>query len=465
MQKTSDVSGRTRRLLEAPVLPTLLRLALPNVVVVVVQALSGVVDAYFLGGLGPEVLAGVALVFPLWMLMVTMSNGGVGGGISSSVARALGGGRRADADGLVLQSLALALGLSGLFAAATLLGGPALYRAMGGEGEAHAAAVAYSTVVFAGAPLVWLVAAFASVLRGSGEMVVPAAVIVAGEVVHAGLAAVLVFGLGPLPGLGVVGAGLALVASYALRLAALAWYVLAGRAAVRLPAGAWRPRWAPLREILRVALPGSLNTLLTNGNVVAVTSLVGTGGVHALAGYGLASRLEYLQIPIVFGFGTALVTMVGTAVGAGDLARARRVCWVGGGIAAGTTGTVGLAAALFPGTWLGLFTDDPRVVEAGAAYLRTVGPTFGFFGLGLALYFAAQGAGRMRLALAAGAGRVAVGAGGGWAAVWWLGLGVEWVYAAVAVAFVGYGVAQGLAVGRMTAPAGQVGGVVRPARA
>jgi Na+-driven multidrug efflux pump len=137
-------------------------------------------------------------------------------------------------------------------------------------------------------------------------------------------------------------------------------------------------------------------------------SLVSPAGVYALAGYGLASRLEYLQIPIVFGFGTALVTMVGSNVGAGQMARARRVCWVGGGLAAAATGTVGLAAALFPRAWLGLFTADERVLAIGATYLHVVGPTFGFFGLGLALYFAAQAAGRMGWALAAGAG------GGGW---------------------------------------------------
>jgi Na+-driven multidrug efflux pump len=277
-------------------------------------------------------------------------------------------------------------------------------------------------------------------------MGVPAGVIVIGEMAHLGLAPLFIFGLG----LGVAGGALSLVVSYALRAAVLAGYVLTGRAAVRLPAGSRRLRAAPFREILRVALPGSLNTLLTNGNVMAITSLVSPAGVYALAGYGLAARLEYLQIPIVFGFGTALVTMVGTHVGAGELARARRVTMVGGAVAAAVTGTVGLVAAVAPGAWLGLFTADARVIEAGAAYLRIVGPAFGFFGLGLALYFAAQGAGRLWLALAAAAGRVAIGAGGGWMAVVWLGLGVEWLFAAVAAAFVGYGVAQALAVGRMT---------------
>src|SRR5207247_1081704 len=118
-------------------------------------------------------------------------------------------------------------------------------------------------------------------------------------------------------------------------------------------------------------------------------------GTFALAGYGMGVRLEYLLIPLVFGFGSALVTMVGTNFGAGQRARAGRVAWTGAAMAAGATEAIGLAAAFFPHSWLGLFTNEPAVLAAGAAYLRVVGPAYGFFGLGLALYFASQGAGRL----------------------------------------------------------------------
>src|SRR5918912_13630 len=163
-------SPRTMRLLDAPILPTLLRLAVPSVVLVVVQALSSAVDAFYLGRLGPTVLAGVALVFPVWMLMVTSSAGALGGGISSSVARALGAGRREDADGLVAHSLVLASAVGLAFSAIVLLGGPWLYRALGGDGPALAPALGYSSVIFGGALCVWWVNALASLLRGSGEM-------------------------------------------------------------------------------------------------------------------------------------------------------------------------------------------------------------------------------------------------------------------------------------------------------
>jgi len=440
------VSDRTRLLLEGPILPTLLRLALPNIVVVVVQATSSAVDAFYLGRLGSDVLAGVALVFPVWMLMVTMSAGGIGGGISSSVARALGGGRRGDANALVAHSLILSAVLSALFSAVVLLFGPRLYQSMGGQGAALSAAVAYSTVIFAGAVAIWLVNGFGSLLRGSGEMLVPAIVIVSGEVVHIALAPLLIFGLGPFPVLGVTGAGISLVTSYVLRALALGTFLFAKRAAVHWPTGRLRLRRELFWEILRVGLPGSLNTVLTNANVVAVTSLVGTSGVFALAGYGLAARLEYLQIPLVFGFGTALVTMVGTNIGAGQVQRARRVTWIGAGVAAAATGSVGVLAAIFPRAWLGLFTAEPAVLAIGETYLRIVGPTFALFGLGLALYFASQGSGHVLWTLVAGFGRMIVAVGGGWLAIHVFGAGLPWLFVTIAAAFVAFGGAQALAV-------------------
>jgi Na+-driven multidrug efflux pump len=192
-------------------------------------------------------------------------------------------------------------------------------------------------------------------------------------------------------------------------------------------------------EILRVGAPGSLNTLLTNLTVVVLTSLVGPFGGAALAGYGLGARLEYLQIPIVFGLGSALVTMVGTSVGAGNRARALRVAWAGTAMAAAVTSVIGILAALFPHAWLGLFTTDPDVLAAGSRYLRMVGPFYGFFGAGLALYFASQGAGRLLWPLTATLTRLMIAGVGGWLATRWLGGGLTELFAAMAVALMTFG--------------------------
>src|SRR5881398_1371960 len=124
--------ARTRLLLEGPIVSTLLRLATPNVLVMFVQASVGLIETYFVGKLGTEALAGVTLVFPVLMLMQMMSGGAMGGGISSAIARALGAGRRADADALALHALAIGSVFGLGFTLAVMAGGPRLYGAMGG---------------------------------------------------------------------------------------------------------------------------------------------------------------------------------------------------------------------------------------------------------------------------------------------------------------------------------------------
>src|SRR5262245_40238041 len=206
----------TRRLLEGPSAPTLLRLAAPNVVVLAVQTAINVLEAYFVGGLGTDALAGVSLVFPLIMLMQTMSAGGMGGGVASAIARALGAGRRETADALAAHALVIAAGMAAVFSGGMLLGGPALFRFMGGREGAQAAAVSYSTVIFAGAIAFWMFNILGSIVRGTGNMMLPAAVVVAGGVVVVPLSPALIYGAGPVPPLGIVGAGLAMLIYYVL---------------------------------------------------------------------------------------------------------------------------------------------------------------------------------------------------------------------------------------------------------
>src|SRR5229473_6439351 len=205
---------RTRALLEAPIAPTLLRLAVPNMLVLVAQAAAGLIETYFIGKLGTDALAGVSLVFPAVMLMQMMSAGAMGGGISSSIARALGAGRRTDADALVLHAMVIAVAFGLVFTVGLLSGGRWLYGVMGGSGAALDAALTYSNVVFCGAVLLWIFNSLANVIRGTGNMAVPAIVTCAGVAVLIPLSPCLILGWGPFPALGVAGGAFAVVAFY-----------------------------------------------------------------------------------------------------------------------------------------------------------------------------------------------------------------------------------------------------------
>lgn len=424
-------------ILDGPITPTLLRLALPTVIVLVVQTLVGVAETYFISFLGTEALAGVTLVFPVLMLMQMMSNGGIGGGVSSAVARALGANRTADAEGLVWHSIVLAIAFGALFSVTAILFGSYLYRSMGGTGASLSAALTYSGIVFAGSIPLWITALLSSALRGAGNVKVPALVIVSGAVIMLALSPPLIFGWGPFPQLGVAGGGAAVFIYYLLSALVLALYLRSSRGPLKLTVVRLERRL--FRDILVVGLPSAIGTVQVNLTVTFVTAAVGHFGADAIAGFGIASRLDYLQIPIIFGLGTAIVTMVGINMGANQAERARRVAWVGAGTAFGITQAIGILAALFPNIWMGLFTTDPDVREMGSLYLRNVAPAYGAIGLGLALYFASQGAKRVALPVLAGTVRMVVAAFLGWSAVIWFGASLDTLFKIVAVAALAYG--------------------------
>ena len=425
------------RLLSGPILATMVRLSVPNIALVGAQAAVNVAETYFVGRLGTDALAGVTLVFPMVMLMQMMSAGAMGGGISSAIARALGGHRRTDADALAWHAVLIAMVLGGGFTIAALVFGPVLYQVLGGHDASLANALEYSNIVFGGAAFVWLTNSLANVLRGSGDMRTPAVVMVAGALIMIAVSPLLIFGAGQVPGLGLRGAALALVVYYFAGCAILGWRILRGATLVSLQP--CRSSWRYFAEILKVGVPACVHAALINAAVAVTTGFVGVHGAAALAGYGIGARLEYLQIPIVFGLGATLVAMVGTNVGAGQLERARRIAWTGGLFAAAICGTIGAVVTVAPWLWAGMFTHDPEVLAIATQYFRVAGPSYGFLGLGMALYFSFQGTGRMLWPLLCVSVRILIIAAGCTLATQVFAFGLGGLFAVTAVALVAFG--------------------------
>jgi putative MATE family efflux protein len=438
------MSPRTLLLLNGPIVATLLRLAWPNILVMLAQASTGLIETFWVSRLGTDALAGMALVFPGFMMMGMLSAGAVSGGIASAVARALGAGRRADANALVLHALLINASLGVATSALFLVFGRQIYAAMGGRDGSLEAAMAYSNVVFAGNILLWLMNALASVIRGSGNMLFPSTVVCLGVALLVPLSPLLIFGLGAIPAMGIAGGGVAVVATTALTAAILGWYIFSKNSIVRFRLA--RLKTALFADILRVGGVGTLSTLQTTLTVALTTGIVGAAaGPNAVAGYGTGSRLEYLLIPLVFGLGAPMVAMVGTNIGAGQNHRALSIAMTGAALAFVACEAIGVGAALRPSAWLRLFGDNPLMIATGAEYLRFVGPTYGFFGLGLALYFASQGAGKLLWPLLAGFARLVIAVGGGWLALAATG-SVTMVFVMLAVALATYGAIVGIAV-------------------
>jgi Na+-driven multidrug efflux pump len=330
--------------------------------------------------------------------------------------------------------------------AAMLLFGPALFSALGGRDEALAQAVAYSNVAFLGSVGPWLMNTFASVIRGSGNMKVPSATFLAVSVAQVLIGGALGLGWGPLPRLGMPGVAAGQVIAFGGGALYLWLHLRGGGARVGLPLASTPLQAAHFATILKVGALACLSPLQTVLTILILTRLVARFGTDALAGYGIGTRLEFLLVPLAFAIGVASVPLVGMAIGAGRIERARRVTWAAAMLAAALLGVLGLLMAVAPDLWSRLFTDDAGALAAAASYFRWAGPCYGLFGWGLCLYFSSLAAGRVGGPVLAGTVRLVVVAVGGWllaaaAAPAWT------IFALVALGMAAYGLATWLAVG------------------
>jgi MATE family, multidrug efflux pump len=447
------VAARTKLLLEGPIFPTLLRLAAPNILNLIAFVAVIIFDGFFLGRIGTDALAGASLAFPWIMLVLQTTNSGMGAGVSSAVARALGAGKRERADELVFHAFLLALALAAIFSTVMLLAAPFLFGWMGGRDKMLVDALSYANVAFAGAVCITVLNLLGNAVRGTGNMSLHAGVLVGCVIAHIGLAPLLMFGYGPFPALGPAGAGWGLVIPFGVGSLIMFFYLRSSRSIVHLNFRGQVPQWALFADILKVGVPGLINTSITNLSVVVLTGIAGQFGPATATGYAVGARLEYVMQPIAFGFGTAIVAMVGTNWGAQQYNRARQIAWTGTATIALLCGTLGLIVAIQPNIWLGLFSNDAEVARIGAMYLRIVGPIYVCFGIGLGLFFVCQGYGRGFAAMMANAVRLLVSSGAGLAAVYWLGFGVTGLFSAIAAGFCVYAALTVVAVYGVKAPA------------
>ena len=436
----SPALSRERAILAAPIVSTILRLAAPNALIVLVQAAVVVTETVFVGTLGHEALAANAVVFPFLVLMQTMSTGAMGGGVSSAVARALGAGDGERARAVALHAIIIALVFGLFFTVLMRTLGPAIYQALGARGRVLELALIYSDLLFAGIALLWMQNTLVSLVRGTGNMRLPTAIMLASSLLQIALGYVLTIGLGPVRSIGISGIAVSLLVAAAAGSLVTLGFLMAPSARVRLTVVGVRPRPALFLDILRVGGVAIFFSLQNAFAVMVMSGLVAGFGAVAVAGYGIGARLEMLQIPIAFGIGAALVPMVGMNVGAGQIERARRIALVGSLMAGVLSGIIGLIFAIVPSAWSGLYTADAGVQAATATYLTRVGPTLGAFGFGICLYFATQGSGRILGPVLAATGRLAFVILGAITVVG-AGLGYDWLCWSVAGAMTLYGMA------------------------
>jgi putative MATE family efflux protein len=382
-------------LIDGPILRTLLSLAWPNAIALSAGTCVVIAETSYIGRLGVEALAAMALVFPLVILTMTMSGGAMGGGVASAIARALGAGDVDRAAMLASHALLISLCFGLVFMVGMLMFGPQLLALLGGRGLVLAHASGYVQVFFGGAVLPWLMNSMAGILRGTGNMKLPSMLILNSALLQVILGGTLGLGLGPVPQLGMRGVATGALIAYTISISVMGWYLFSGRARVLPKLRGLQVSRAMFADILKVGAVACLSPLQSVLSIAIFTHMLAGFGTAVLAGYGIGARLEFLLTSIAFSFGIASVPMIGMAVGAERIARARRIAWIAGLASFISVGALASVVAVFPHLWVDIFTQDEAVRAASRQYLRTAAPMYAFIGLAISMYFSSQGAAKM----------------------------------------------------------------------
>ncbi len=422
---------------------SVLALAAPTTVLALLQAAALLVETVIAARLGRPALAGYAVVLPFALLLGQMSAGAMGGGVVSAIARALGARKPEEASAMVLHALTIAMLFAAGFLMAMVVFPRPILTAIGGP-EAAAEGVPYAIALFgAGAVPAWLTNTLASVLRGAGRHALAARINSMAWLVFPPLGWVMAEPMG----MGMVGLGLGFgIAMWAAAII-MGWVVMSGAAGFR-PSLRVPFSLVLFKRILSVGAVACALAAVANATTILVTAQLKSYGPAAVAAYGVSARLEFLMIPLAFGVGSAMTALVGRAVGGGDWDLARRTAWVGGGMAFTVCAVVGIAVALAPGRFAGFFASDAEVQAIAALALGYIGPAFAGFGLGMAMYFAAMGAGRMQWPVVAGLSRLGIAVLGGAFLGNYMEMGLAGHFLAVGMGITAYGVIAASAVRR-----------------
>ena len=437
-QDRQEIDGPRNPILNDAITPTLLRLALPNILAMGASIAVLIAETTYIGLLGIAPLAAIALMFPLIILMMTMSGGAMGGGVASAIARAIGANDLTRASTLAIHALTIGVCTGLTFSVLLLTFGERILTWMGGRDAVLAEALAFSQIYFSGVVLIWLMNTMMAILRGTGNMVLPSTMAFISAISQIVIGGGLSLGLVSLPQLGLRGIAIGQLGGVAIGVAVMGWYILSGRSRISL----WVPGFRFYREmfldILKVGALACLYPIQSVLTTAMLTSMLARFGPEVLAAYGIGARLEFLITSIAFSCGVASVPMVGMAVGSGQIFRARRVAWTGAAISALGVGALVAPLALFPDLWTGLFTDNLQVRKVTGEYLWIAGPTFSLLAVGISLYFSSQGAAKVLGSVLAQTVRLSVVIFGGW----WLismGVGYIWFFVLAATAMAAFG--------------------------
>ena len=390
-------------LIELPFTKIFFKLAIPNLYSTLIAAVTVIFDLWYVGQIGVSELAGVAYIFPIYMLTSMLSNGAFGGAISGAVARAFGSKNIFQAECVFRSAILIACLGSLIMMLIFFLLAESFFIYFNIDKEVAISALSYGNILLGGIFLIWLFNIIISVTRGSGNTLVPAYSWSIVLIFHIVIACtnfnfengtiILVKNIKLFNEVFIFSAlqwsVISLLSGYFVGIIFVIGFYYFGKHSFSLN----------LRDVLKfdgiikLFKSGSLascQSLMTIALALFCTTVISIFGINWTAGFGIAIRLELLLIPIIFGIGGALIAIVGANVGAKKISRAIAMTWKGTFFSVFIVGFIGLFFSIYPDLWSAFFTDNAEIKETSKLYLKVVAPFYAFFALGLGLYFTCQ---------------------------------------------------------------------------
>ena len=390
-------------LTELPFNKIFFKLAIPNVCATFFAATTVIFDLWYIGKIGISELAGVAYIFPIYMLTSMLSNGAFGGAVSGATARAFGSKNIQQAECIFRSAIVIAFLGAILMMLLFFSFSEKFFIYYKVDKQVSLAAITYGNILINGIVLIWLFNIIISVTRGSGNTTIPAISWLIVLFFHISFATLnfnfdggnilLTNSVSFLKDMflftSLEWSAISLLSGYLAGIIFVIGFYLFGSHSFSFK---FREIFK-FRGFFKLIKSGSLassQSLMTISLALFCTTIIGMFGAKWTAGFGIAIRLELLLIPIIFGIGGALIAIVGANVGANKFQRAIQMTWKGTTFSVFIVGIIGLFFSIYPELWSGFFTSDFQTKETAKAYLNLVAPFYAFFALGLGLYFVCQ---------------------------------------------------------------------------
>jgi len=387
------------RLLEGPIVRSLVLLAVPIMGANILQVAYQLIDAFWVGRLGADAVAAVSVSMPIVFLSISAGMGFAIAG-TTLIAQYVGAGDRAMVDHVAAQTLLSIIAVSAVLEAAGFVLSPYILDLMGVTPQVHHAANAFLRITFIGLPFMFAYFMFQSLLRGVGQVTVPLYIVAATVFVNFWLDPIFIFGRFGIPAMGVMGAALATLLAQSLAAAAGIALLVSGRYGIRLSARAMRPDFAFIKRAFHLGYPASIEQSARGLGMTVMTFLITSFGTITTASYGVGTNVLNVIVIPAMGFSMATSTLVGQNIGAGNLPRAEKVARLAAIITFCTLTFVGLLCFLFADKIAAFFVpEDHAVIHEAAIFIRTVSWSFGFIGLQFALMGVLRASGNMITAM------------------------------------------------------------------